>query len=54
MRVVIDGTPLQDDEIILDEIYIQFVGQKGADSPPSDDAIRNMISMLNQMIMSRN
>lgn len=54
MRVVIDGTPLLDNEIILDEIYIQFVGQKGGDSPPSDDVIRNMISMLNQMIMARN
>lgn len=54
MRVVIDGTPLQENEIVLDEIYIQFVGRKSEDAPPSDETIQGMISMLNQMISSKN
>lgn len=54
MRIILEGTPLLENEIVLDEIYIQFVGKKGLESPPRDDLIRNMIGMLNQMIVSQN
>lgn len=54
MRILLEGTPLLENEIVLDEVYIQFVGKKRTESPPSDKLIRDMISMLNQMIVSQN
>lgn len=54
MRIILEGTPLLENEIVLDEVCIQFVGLKGVDSPPCDESIQSMIRMLNQMISSRN
>ncbi|MBN1519501.1 MAG: hypothetical protein JW923_05355 [Spirochaetales bacterium] len=54
MKVNLEGTPLLENEIVLDEIYIQFVGQKGVEYPPSDKLIRDMINLFNQMMVSQN